>query len=215
MADMATAREVREAKEQHPDAAVVSYVNTNADVKAESDVCCTSANAVRVVQAMEEEEIIFVPDMHLANYVATQTSKRIIPWKGYCYVHARMRAAEAREAKAKHPDALLLVHPECPSEMIEIADEVLSTGGMVRVARESPAREFLIATEEGLIYRLSRENPGKKFYPAGTPRTCTAMKKITLADLRDSLAQGRYEIRLPKDTMTRAEGALRRMIELS
>ncbi len=215
MADMATAEEVAEARKEHPKAAVVSYVNTNVEVKAESDVCCTSANAVKIVEAIDEDEIIFVPDMHLANYVSTQTSKKIIPWKGFCYVHARIWASEAREAKKLHPDAIVLIHPECPAEVIELADEVLSTGGMVRFARESDAKEFLIGTEEGLLYRLRKENPGKVFMAAGTPRICTGMKKIALPDVYEALAQDRYEVDIPEDTRRRAEGALRRMIDLS
>jgi quinolinate synthase len=215
MAEMATAEEIIEARKNHPDAAVVSYVNTNADVKAVSDVCCTSANAVKIVESIDEDEIIFVPDQHLANYVATQTEKTIIPWGGFCYVHARILASEVRDAKTLHPEAVLLVHPECPTEIIELADEVLSTGGMVRYARESDAREFLIGTEEGLLYRLAKENPGKRFMPAGTPRTCTSMKKITLSDTYESLARGRYEVDLPGEVMRRAERSLKRMIELS
>jgi quinolinate synthase len=215
MADMATAEEIIKARKEHPDAAVVAYVNTYAEVKAVADVCCTSANAVKIVESIDEDEIIFVPDMHLANYVSSQTKKTIIPWEGYCYVHARILASEVREAKKLHPDAPLLVHPECPTDVIELADEVLSTGGMVRFARESKAREFLIGTEEGLLYRLSKENPGKMFMPAGTPRTCTSMKKITLEDTYQSLAQGRYEIELPENVITEAERSLRRMIDLS
>ena len=209
MADMATAEEVLEAKAKHPGAAVVSYVNTNAEVKAVSDVCCTSANAVRVVEALEEKEIIFVPDKHLAHYVSTQTSKKIIPWNGYCYVHSKMWASEVEEAKELHPDAPLLVHPECPAEIIKMADRVLSTGGMVKFAKESAAREFLIGTEEGLIYRLRKENPDKDFLPAGTPRICTAMKKISLDDLHHSLAKGVHSVEIPEDVRSRAEVSLK------
>ncbi len=215
MADMASAKEVLEAKARHPDAAVVSYVNTNAEVKAVSDVCCTSANAVKVVEALDEEEIIFVPDKHLAHYVSTQSDKKIIPWKGYCYVHSKMWASEVHEAKELHPEALLLVHPECPAEIIEMADEVLSTGGMVKLARESEAREFLIGTEEGLIYRLRKENPEKDFLPAGTPRTCVDMKKIALEDLHRSLEEGIHVVEIPQEIRSGAERSLRRMIQLS
>jgi len=215
MAEMATAEEIAMARDEHPEAAVVAYVNTHAEVKAASDICCTSANALKIVESVEEDEIIFVPDMHLANYVATQTEKTIIPWRGFCYVHARILANEVREAKRMHPEAVLLVHPECPAEVIDIADEVLSTGGMVKYARESDAREFLIGTEEGLIYRLSKENPGKRFMPAGTPRTCTGMKRITLPDLYESLSRGRYDIDLPGEIIRGAERSLRRMIDLS
>ena len=215
MADMVTAEDIVQVREEHPSAAVVSYVNTNAEVKAESDVCCTSANAVRIIESVDADEIIFVPDMHLAHYVSTQTEKIIIPWKGFCYVHSRMLATETLAAKEAHPNAVLLVHPESPAEVINLADEVLSTGGMVRCAKESKAREFLIATEEGLLYRLKNENPGKRFMPAGTPRVCTSMKKTTLHDVREALAQERYEVAMDEDTRVKAERALRKMIELS
>ena len=215
MADMANAREVLDAKARHPGAAVVSYVNTNAEVKAVSDVCCTSANAVKVVEALEEDTIIFVPDKHLAHYVSTKTDKTIIPWEGYCYVHSRMWASEVQEARELHPEAILLVHPECPAEIIEMADEVLSTGGMVKFARQSEAREFLIGTEEGLIHRLRKENPEKDFLPAGSPRTCVDMKKITLEDVRRSLLEGVHPVEIPREIRSGAERSLRRMIELS
>lgn len=215
MADMASPKAIQEARRRNPEAAVVSYVNTNAEVKAVSDVCCTSANALRVVESMDEEEIIFVPDMNLARYVQRHTGKRIIPWDGFCYVHARFWPSEVRRAKELYPDALLLVHPECPSEVIDLADKVLSTGGMVRFAKESPATDFLIATEEGLIHRLTKENPGKRFMAAGVPRVCSSMKRITLSDVVDALLTQRYEVTIPETTRIDAERALRRMIDLS
>jgi len=215
MADMVSVGDLIRLKAGHPDAAVVCYVNTNADVKAESDVCCTSANAVKVVQSLDEDEVIFVPDINLAHWVSRQTNKKIIPWKGFCHVHARMRANEVSGARAARPDAVLLVHPECPPDVIDLADQVLSTGGMVRFAARSEAREFLVATEEGILYRMKKENPDKVFMPAGLPRVCSNMKKITLDDVARSLAEERHEISLDESTLARASRALRRMMELS
>jgi len=170
MADMVTAEDLKRLKGKHPDAKVVSYVNTNADVKAESDICCTSANAVEVVRNLKTERIIFTPDKNLAAYCQRFTNKEIIPWNGYCYVHEKIRKEEVRLAKEKFPDALLLVHPECNPSVIDLADEVLSTSGMVNFVKKSDKKRFLIGTEEGLIYRLKKENPGKEFYAAGTAK---------------------------------------------
>lgn len=166
MADMITAEELRELKEKYPDAKVVSYVNTNADVKAESDVCCTSANAVKVVKNVEAERIIFTPDKNLASYCQRFVDKEIIPWNGYCYVHERITKKEVLLAKKEFPDALLLVHPECNPSVIDLSDEVLSTNGMVKFSKESDKERFLMGTEEGLIYRLKKENSEKEFYIA-------------------------------------------------
>jgi len=215
MADMASAEAIKTARQEHPDAAVVSYVNTNAEVKAVSDVCCTSSNAIKVVESLDEQEIIFVPDINLARYVQRHTTKKIIPWQGFCYVHARFLPSEVKKAKQLHPDALLLVHPECPEEVIDLADEVLSTGGMVRFARESSATEFLIATEEGLLHRLARENPRKRFMAAGVPRICSSMKRIGMDDVVKALLTQRYEVEVPERVRRGAEQALRRMIDVS
>ncbi|MCK4590444.1 MAG: quinolinate synthase NadA, partial [Candidatus Latescibacteria bacterium] len=172
MADMITSEELRALKERNRDAKVVSYVNTNADVKAESDVCCTSANAVKVVENVRARRIIFVPDRNLASYCQRFVHKKMIPWNGYCYVHERITKEEVLLAKKRFPDAPLLVHPECCPEVIDVADEVLSTSGMVDFAKKSAEKRFLIGTEEGLIYRLKKENPEKEFYAAGTPKIC-------------------------------------------
>jgi len=215
MADMVTVDDLIRAKAEHPSAAVVSYVNTKADGKAESDICCTSANAVNVVESLDEDEVIFVPDMNLAHYVSTQTRKKIIPWKGFCLVHARMLASEVEAARARRPEAVVLVHPECPPDVVDLADEVLSTSGMVRYANRSDAREFLVATEEGILHRMGKENPGKTFMPAGTPRVCSNMKKITLDDVVRSLETETYEVSLDESTIARASSALKRMVEIS
>ncbi len=213
MADMITAEDLRILKEKYPGAKVVSYVNTNADVKAESDICCTSANAIKVVRNIKAEKIIFTPDKNLAAYCQRFTDKEIIPWNGYCYVHERIREEEVRLAKEKFPDALLLVHPECNPSVIDLADEVLSTSGMLSFAKKSDKKRFLIGTEEGLIYRLKKENPGKEFYAAGTAKMCRNMKLTTLNDVYFSLKEERYTIELPEGIIESAQKALEAMLK--
>lgn len=213
MADMITAEDLRILKEKYPGAKVVSYVNTNADVKAESDICCTSANAIKVVRNIKAEKIIFTPDKNLAAYCQRFTDKEIIPWNGYCYVHERIREEEVRLAKEKFPDALLLVHPECNPSVIDLADEVLSTSGMLSFAKKSDKKRFLIGTEEGLIYRLKKENPGKEFYAAGTAKMCRSMKLTTLNDVYFSLKEERYTIELPEGIIESAQKALMGMLK--
>ena len=213
MADMITAEDLRRLKKNYPDAKVVSYVNTNADVKAESDVCCTSANAVKVVKNISAKRIIFTPDKNLAAYCQRFVDKEIIPWNGYCYVHEKIREEEVRLAKEKLPDALLLVHPECKPSVIDLADEVLSTSGMVSFAKKSDKKRFLIGTEEGLIYRLKKENPEKEFYSAGTAKMCRNMKLTTLNDVYLSLKEERYPIELPGEIIRSAQKALTAMLK--
>ena len=213
MADMITAENLRILKEKYPDAKVVSYVNTNADVKAESDICCTSANAVEVVKRVKANKIIFTPDKNLAAYCQRFVDKEIIPWNGYCYVHEKIRKEEVRLAKEKFPDALLLVHPECNPSVIDLADEVLSTSGMLNFAKKSDKKRFLIGTEEGLIYRLKKENPGKEFYAAGTAKMCRNMKLTTLNDVYSSLKEERYAIELSEGIIKSAQKALMGMLK--
>lgn len=213
MADMISCEELRVLKEKYPDAKVVSYVNTNADVKAESDVCCTSANAIEVVRNVKAERIIFTPDKNLAAYCQRFVDKEIIPWNGYCYVHEKIREEEVHLAKEKFPDALLLVHPECKPSVIDLADEVLSTSGMVSFAKKSDKKRFLIGTEEGLIYRLKKENPEKEFYAAGTAKMCRNMKLTTLNDVYLSLKEERYAIELPEGIIESAQKALTAMMK--
>ena len=213
MADMITADDLRILKEKYPGAKVVSYVNTNADVKAESDICCTSANAVEVVRNIKTERIIFTPDKNLAAYCERFVDKDIIPWNGYCYVHEKIRKEEVRLAKEKFPDALLLVHPECNPSVIDLADEVLSTSGMLNFAKKTDKKIFLIGTEEGLIYRLKKENPGKEFYAAGTAKMCRNMKLTTLNDVYFSLKEERYAIELPEGIIESAQKALEAMLK--
>jgi len=212
MADMITAEDLRRLKKNYPDAKVVSYVNTNADVKTESDICCTSANAVKVVKNISAKRIIFTPDKNLAAYCQRFTDKEIIPWNGCCYVHERITEKEVRLAKEKFPDALLLVHPECNPSVIELADEVLSTSGMLNFAKKSDKKRFLIGTEEGLIYRLKKENPEKEFYAAGTAKMCRNMKLTTLHDVYLSLKEERYPIELTGEITKSAGETLNAML---
>ncbi|HBY57425.1 MAG TPA: quinolinate synthase [Candidatus Atribacteria bacterium] len=213
MADMITAKDLRRLKKNYPEAKVVSYVNTNAEVKAESDICCTSANTIEIVKNISAKRIIFTPDKNLAAYCQRFIDKEIIPWNGYCYVHERITEKEVRLAKEKFPDALLLVHPECNPSVIELADEVLSTNGMLNFAKKSDKKRFLIGTEKGLIYRLKRENPGKEFYTAGTAKICRNMKLTTLNDLCLSLKEERYVIELPEEIIKSAGKTLKAMLE--
>jgi len=212
MAEMVDPVALKELKESYPDAQVVTYVNSTAEVKAESDVCCTSANAVNVVSNVESDTIIFTPDRNLASYVQRFTDKKIILWDGFCYVHNRFNAEDVRRAKEARPDALLMVHPECPPPVIDLADEVLSTSGMVRMARDSDRESFLVGTEEGMLYRLKKENPGKEFYSAGPARVCTGMKSTRLVDVYAALTEEKYEMIFPQDIMDRARTSLEKML---
>jgi quinolinate synthase len=212
MAEMADVEGLKKLKAKHPDAMVVTYVNSTAEVKAESNVCCTSANAIQVVQNVEANQIIFAPDRNLAAYVQRFTNKLIIPWHGYCYVHVRFTKEEVLRSREIHPDALIMVHPECSPEVIDLADEVQSTSGMIRVASECPAKKFLIGTEEGLIHRLKRENPNKSFYSIGSAKVCRGMKVTQLDDLYQSLSRKQYSVEIDETIMTRARQALERML---
>ncbi|MDQ5984878.1 MAG: Quinolinate synthase A [Syntrophus sp. SKADARSKE-3] len=214
MADMITGLQLRELKAQHPAAAVLCYVNTSAEVKAECDLCCTSANAVQMVKEVlkDEKEIIFAPDQYLADYVATQTGREFITWQGYCPTHARILPENILDQKALHPEAPVLVHPECPPELIRLADKVASTEGMCRYIRESEAKEFIIATERGIIHRMEKENPGKVFYPASKFAICPNMKYTNLEKILWSLEDLVYEITVPEGIMKRARRSIERMI---
>lgn len=213
MAAMATASDLRERKKEFPEAAVVSYVNTSAEVKAESDICCTSANAIKIVNSIYNTQVIFVPDENLAAWVEEHTDKEIIKWPGFCRVHASISPEAVEKAKKLHPQAKVVAHPECKKDVLRLADHVCGTGGMIKYARESPANEFIIVTEEGMVNRLKREVPEKTFYSVGG--TCTGMKSVTLENILTSLREERYEITLNKPTIERARRALERMLELS
>jgi len=216
LADSVTADELAARKTElravYPDLAVVGYVNTTADVKAECDACCTSSNAVRVVEALPSEHILFVPDRNLAAYVQSQTQKTIIAWDGNCYVHHQITPEQIGAVRAALPHVRVLVHPECRADVLALADAVLSTSGMVRYAKESAEREFLIVTECGLSDRLLLEVPEKKFYKSC--KLCQYMKMITLEGTRDALRDLAPEITIPEDVRARAATALERMLEL-
>ena len=215
MAAMVDVNSLRKLKAQHPEAAVVSYVNTSADVKAESDICCTSANAVKVVNSLEADEVIFVPDSNLASYVMRHTNKKIIPWSGWCYVHNKFSAEELIKAKKLHPDAKVLVHPECLPEVVDLADEVFSTTGMINYVRHSPARKFIIATEIGVVEKLRLEFPEKKFFQAPPGGTCIQMKKITLEWVFDALKNEQFKVTVPEQIRVKAKKALDKMLTVA
>ncbi len=213
MANMITPDDVLNLRKKHPNAKVVSYINTNADIKAVTDVCCTSANAVKVVKNIDADEIIFIPDKNLGSYVKRFVDKKIILWDGFCYVHDRISKEEVLSAKGKFPEALLLVHPECSPEVIDIADKVLSTSGMIDFAKKSSAKSFLIGTEEGILYRLKKENPEKEFLRAGKAIICSDMKLTRQEDVYLALKEEKYEITLPNDIIKASRKALEEMLK--
>jgi quinolinate synthase len=214
MADMITADDMIAWKKQYPDRPAVCYVNTSAAVKAECDICCTSANAVKVVVSLPDHEVLFAPDRNLAAWVARHTAKKIIPWDGYCYVHNNILARDIREKRKMYLGAEVWSHPECRPEVIDLADRVLSTGGMVRTARETEIRDVIIATEAGMAYRLEKENPGKRFYPAHDLAFCANMRKITLPKVLAALENMAPRVVVPDAIADRARGAIERMVAL-
>lgn len=214
MADMVTVKSLREAKEKHPEAAVVCYVNSSAAVKAESDICCTSANAINVVNSVENREIIFVPDKNLGAFVSLHTDKKIHLWPGFCHVHENIGDEEIKELKKMHPDAEFLAHPECRPEVLNLADHILSTSGIIKEAEKSDSTEFIIGTEKEIVKNLNRKYPDKKFYPASEKAFCYNMKKITLESILNSLQNMEYEVHVPEHIRVKAKKALDRMLEI-
>jgi len=215
MANMITAEDLRELKDRHRNATVVGYVNTSAEVKAELDVCCTSTNAVAVVNSLKSaEEVIFVPDKYLADFVSKKTGRRLISWDGYCPTHVKILPEDIVRQVRLHPNAKVIVHPECIPEVIDLADEALSTSRMCKYAKESAAKEFIIGTEIGIIYRLQQDNTGKKFYPASELSICPNMKRITLKKVLWSLEELKEEVRVPDDIRKRAKKSIDRMLEI-
>ncbi len=214
MAAMVDVEGLRELKAKHSKAAVVSYVNTTAEVKAESDICCTSSNAVKVVNSLEEDEVIFVPDSNLASYVKRHTNKKIILWKGWCYVHRKFSPEGLRQAKTLHVDAKVLVHPECIPEVVDLADEICSTTGMINYVKQSQDKKFIIATEIGMLERLKRMFPEKIFFQAPPGGTCIQMKKITLPLVLEALEKEQFKVTVPEDIRVRAKNALDRMLNV-
>ncbi len=213
MADMITAEDLLKMKEEHPRALVVAYVNTSAAVKAETDICCTSANAARVVSNIPaDREIIFIPDRNLGLYVEKHTGCELIKWDGFCPTHDYITAEDILRTRREHPEAVVLAHPECLPEVQDLADSLESTSGMIRYAGESDASGFIIATEMGLIHRLKKDNPGKEFYTPTRKAICPNMKMTTLAKAVQTLREERYEIRLDEDTRKRALAAVEAMV---
>ena len=214
MADMITVDELMDLKKENPEAKVVTYVNSSVEIKAESDVCCTSANAIKVVQNINSKEIIFIPDRNLGSYVQKLVpDKRIILFEGYCYVHNRIKKEEIEKMIDLYPEAKVVVHPEVRMEVIELADEVLSTSGMLRYVTKSDDKTFIVGTEQGLLERMKRENPHKEFLPAFKPKICSNMKRTSLTDVHESLKSDRYEIKIEKTIAEKAVHALNEMLK--
>lgn len=215
MANMITLRQLKEMKKKYTEAVVVSYVNTTAEIKAESDYCCTSANAVKVVQTIpQEKEILFIPDKYLGDYVSKQANRKMILWEGYCPTHRRILAEDILKKKAQYPKAEVLVHPECTPDVIAMADKVLSTSGICRYAKESNSEEFIIGTEIGILHRLKKENPDKKFYPASILSDCPNMKLTNLEKILWSLEDMIYKVEVPHDIAQRAKRSIDKMLEI-
>jgi quinolinate synthase len=215
MADMITAKDLEALKAKNPAAIVVCYVNSSADVKALSDYCCTSANAVEVVNSIpKDRQIIFVPDKYLGQFVKDKTARDLILWPGYCPTHVIITVEDIRNAKAKLPDAIVMAHPECTEQVKAAADQVLSTGQMLKFAAKSPAKNFIVATELGIIHTLKKQNPGKTFIPAAERAVCPNMKKITLEKIIWSLEDMKHKIVVPENIRIRAKAALDRMLQV-
>lgn len=215
LADSITAEQLRTWKSEHPGSVVVAYINTSADVKAEADYCCTSSNAVKIVsQIPPEQEILFLPDMFLGDYVRQKTGRAMHLWTGDCPVHAKLRPEDLAHARATHPGAEVIAHPECGCSTAALphVDRILSTDGMVRFAEETRAPEVLVATEVGILHRMRRLNPTTTFTALSEGAVCPYMKQIDLADIRDSLAFGQFVIDVPSATAAKARQALERMI---
>jgi quinolinate synthase len=213
MADMITAAQLREFKSRHPAAKAVCYVNSTAEVKAECDITVTSGNAEKVMSAFSaDDEIVFVPDQHLGTHVSGLLGRRYELWPGYCPVHAALTRERIEAARAAHPGAIVMVHPECPAAVREAADEALSTGGMCAFAKASPATEFIVGTETGILHRLRKENPGKVFHAVGDDVVCPDMKKMTLESVRDALKEMKHEVIVPAEVSVKAKRAIDAML---
>ncbi len=216
LADMITPEKLRAKKKEHPGAAVVCYVNSSAEVKAESDIACTSSNAVEVVRSLKEREVIFVPDRNLGRYVQSQVpEKSIILWEGFCPTHIRVQEEDIVKAKSIHPNAEVIAHPECSPAVLALADHICSTGGMFKYAKESMSMEFIISTESGMLYKLQKENPGKKFYLPTENLVCANMKLITLGWVAHSLENLVYEVKVSDEVRDKAKATLDRMLAVT
>lgn len=218
MADMITAEQLRKKRGEFPspsDVVVISYVNTTAEVKAETDICCTSANVIQVADSVDPSRQIFMtPDKNLAQYAIKHTGRNIVYWEGFCPVHNNLTIEQVNKAKSAHPEARFLAHPECPPEILELADEVKSTSGMIAYAGNSDSREFIIGTEIGILHPLSKANPDKLFFPADPGMICSDMKKIGLSEILTALQTMQPEVKVPKEIREKAKGAVDRMLAI-
>ncbi len=215
MADMVTPESLRALKQQHPDATVVTYVNTSAAVKAESDICCTSSNAISVARSIEAKKLLLVPDRNLGHYIASQVpEKECILWEGFCPTHDQLKVAEIKQAKAEHPDAPFMVHPECPPAILELADHICSTSGMYEYATKSPAQKFIVGTENGILWRLRKENPNKEFIMPSRSLVCPDMKLTRLEDVLKCLQTMEPQVTVPENIRIKAKQALDKMLAI-
>ena len=214
LANMISPEALKMLREDHPQAPVVTYVNSSAEVKAESDICCTSANALKVVDSLPQEKIIFVPDRNLCGWVSRSTNKELICWEGFCPTHEVLRKEDVLKVKKAHPEAKFVAHPECLEEVLNLADQVASTSGILSFARESSARELIIGTETGMLHRLRKDNPDKKFYPASEKMVCPNMKYHTLEKVRDSLKEMVHIIKVPEEIRVEAYQSIEKMLDL-
>ncbi len=215
MADMVTAQKLREMKEEYPDAAVVCYVNSSAEVKAESDICCTSSNALKVVQSIKNKQVIFVPDENLGSYVASKvTDKEILLWRGFCITHKRVKTEEVQKIRELHPKAKILMHPECEPEVQKLADFLGSTSEIIKHAAEIPEKDIIIGTEEGVLHTLKKQNPEKNFYLLSTGLICTNMKKTRLEDVHSALLNMKHEIHVDEAVRLKALRSLEEMLKI-
>lgn len=213
MADMVTAEKLRELKAQHPDATVVTYVNSSAAVKAESDICCTSSNAISVARSLDAKKLLLVPDRNLGDYIARHVpEKECILWPGYCPTHDRLKVDEIKKAKEENPEALFMVHPECRPEILELADHICSTSGMYEFAAQNPAKTFIVGTENGILWRLKKDNPDKTFIMPSQGLICPNMKLANLRDILTCLETMEPRITVPDAVRTKAKQALDRML---
>jgi len=214
MADMITAEQLQKKKKELPNVTVVTYINSTAAVKAESDYCCTSANGVKVVGSITAKEILFVPDQYLGDFIAKKTGKQMHLWPGYCPTHVKILPEDIIQRKKEHPKAKVVVHPECRPDVIALADEALSTSGMIRYATREDVKELIVGTEVEILHRLNKENPGKKFYPASKKAICPNMKKITLEKILDSLEALTPEVKVPESIRVKALIPVERMLKM-
>jgi len=215
LADMITAEQLRQLKKEHQDALVVCYVNSSAEVKAESDYCCTSANAVEVVESLpENKEIIFVPDQHLGRFAQEKTGRELILWPGYCATHVVITEDDIRAAKQKYPDAVVMIHPECSEPVKDIADQILSTGQMLKFVDTSNAKRFIVGTETGIIHALKKQNSRAEYFAASDLAICPNMKKITLDKVLWALEDLQYKVTVPEPVRSKAKRSLERMVEI-